>query len=71
MEHIVHEQNLEIRRLNTLLNSISSKERVSQDEQVKTKAALNHEIKKYEDSIEELKVSLPNIQQYHLSGACP
>ncbi len=67
MDHIVHEQNLEMKRLNALLNSIPPVDCGSKAE-VKKRVSLTHEISKYEDSIEELKVSIAKAQRLMLSN---
>lgn len=67
MEHIVHEQNLEIRRLNNMLNRLQG-ENHDQNVAEEKRVALLAEITKYEESIENLNVSLAKAQRLMFSA---
>lgn len=66
MEHIVHEQNLELRRLQHVLGNLQTTEHDPQAVERK-RASLLQEIGKYGESIENLQVSLAKAQRLMLS----
>ncbi|GEM_PF-3876241 len=66
MEHIVHEQNLELRRLQHMLGSLQASEYDPHTAE-KKRASLLQEIAKYEESIQNLHISLTKTQRLMVS----